>query len=150
MPVAEKDPSDNQESYKQYKGEIASTRAGIVQKRKLIVTQNLQLTQDEAPKFWPLYERYRKEMTKVSDREVKLITDYADDYNNKTLTDKKAIALLKEAITIDEQRLKIKKKFLADFKQVLPPKKVVRFYQIENKMDAELDYTLARQIPLVE
>jgi len=46
--------------------------------------------------------------------------------------------------------LKVQKQYLRKFRKVLPALKVVRFYQLENKMDAEIDAELAVFIPLME
>jgi hypothetical protein len=46
--------------------------------------------------------------------------------------------------------LKIKQKYLQDFREALPARKAARFYQLENKMDAELKSQLALIIPLID
>ena len=93
-----------------------------------------------------LYREYRLAALKVGDRIVTLITTYADNYQN--LTDKDADKLLTEFVRIEEERARLKAQYLPKFKKVLPPKKVVRFYQIENKLDTALLAEVGQAIPL--
>ena len=44
----------------------------------------------------------------------------------------------------------MRRDYVAEFAKVLPGRKVARFYQIENKMDAVIRYDLAATIPVVE
>jgi len=50
---------------------------------------------------------------------------------------------------VQSDLLKVRKKYLKKFKKVLPPKTLARFYQIENKLDAVSNVTMAQGIPLV-
>ena len=116
--------------------------------RKALVAANLTLTDEEAGKFWPLYDRYQTELNGVQDRTVKVIEDYAASFKN--LSDDKAMKLADDYLSAEGDRVKIRRTYLDQFAKVLPGRKVVRFYQIENKMDAVLRYDLAREIPVVE
>ena len=73
--------------------------------KKVVVAENMQLTESEATVFWPVYEKYQTEMTAVGDRTVKLIEDYAANY--KTMTDEMAGKLLKEMMAIQGERVKL-------------------------------------------
>ena len=75
-----------------------------------------------------------------------LITTYADNYQS--LTDKVADKLLTEFVRIEVERPRLKAQYLPKFKNVLPVKKVARFYQIENKLDTVILAELAEAIPL--
>jgi hypothetical protein len=77
-----------------------------------------------------------------------LIKDYGDSF--KDMNNEKARALLDESITIESLGLKLRQAYLPKFRKVLPEKKVARYYQIENKIQATLNYELAKEIPLVQ
>jgi hypothetical protein len=77
-----------------------------------------------------------------------LIKDFAASYDS--MSDEKASDLLKQQMAIDEDRLKLKKSYLGKFEKVLPQKKVARYYQIERKLDASVQYEAAKAIPLVK
>ena len=78
-----------------------------------------------------------------------MIQDYANAYNANTLTNAQAKSMFGEWMSIEEAGLQLKKKFAPKFEAILPAKKVVRFYQIDNKLDAMINFELARVIPLV-
>ena len=122
------------------------TRALINTERQALVTKAMDLTPGEMQRFWPLYREYRSETKKVGDRIVALINTYADNYQN--LTDKTADKLLTEFVGIEQERARLKAQYLPKFKQVLPPRKVARFYQIENKLDIAILAEMAQAIPL--
>lgn len=116
--------------------------------KKLFVAENLQLTEKEAKAFWPVYERYQNELFLLRARSMNLIKNYADNYE--TMTNAMAKKLLDEFMTIETLRIKLAGTYLSQFRKVLSEKKVARYYQIENKINAGLYYELAAQIPYVK
>ena len=115
--------------------------------RKALVAVNLDLTDEEAKKFWPAYDHYQEQMSAVQDRLVKVIEDYIANFDK--LTDEKAMQIVKDYLAVEADGVKVKQENLAAFSAALPGKKVARFYQIENKMDAVVRYKLAETIPVV-
>jgi hypothetical protein len=122
-------------------------RTIIQSERKLLVSQGLILTTDEASAFWPVYDRYMLDMKSAGDLRVKVITDYAASYGN--LTDDVASQLISDSLRYQEKVLKVRKGYLRKFRKAIPETKLARFYQIENKLDAITNFVLADQIPLV-
>jgi hypothetical protein len=116
--------------------------------KKALVAANLTLTDQEAAAFWPLYDRYQDELRAVQERGVQVIQDYTASF--KDLSNEKAMKLADDWLAAEGDRVKVRRTYLDQFGKVLPGKKVVRFYQIENKMDAVLRYDLAGRIPVVE
>jgi len=116
--------------------------------KKLLVAANMELTESEAKAFWPLYQKYQDELFLLRARTARLIKDYSEAY--KDMKDEKAKALLDESITIESMGLKLRQAYLPKFRKALPEKKVARYYQIENKIQATLNYELAKEIPLVQ
>lgn len=115
--------------------------------RKMIVSQELNLSPAESSAFWPIYDRYTTDMKSAGDLRVKVITDYAASYDD--MSDATARQLIDDMIRHQEKVLKIRKSYLGKFRKALPETKLARFYQIENKLDAITNFALARQIPLV-
>ena len=117
--------------------------------KKLLVAANMQLTESEAKGFWPVYEEYQKDLTGINQRIAKLIESYAVDYQSNTLTDEKAKKLTDELVAIGEAEAKLQKASVPKLSKVLPPKKVARYLQIENKIRALVKFDLAKGVPLV-
>ena len=131
-------------------GEIDQDRAFILldnQKRELIV-KYMQLTVQESEAFWPIYNDYQKAFRRVADRMIKLIKAFAKEHEN--LSDEKAEAMLDEYFLIEEEKLSIKKSYLNKFRAVLPPKKVLWYYQLENKIEVGFLYEVASGVPFVK
>ena len=116
--------------------------------KKLLVAANIQLTEAEAKKFWPIYEDYQKELHKLNDQIAMLLVDYARDYNAKTLTDAKASALFDRSMAIEEAEIKLKRSTAAKVRKVLPGMKATQYMQIENKIRALVKYEIAGEVPL--
>ena len=136
--LAQDKPADNMEIVKEK----------IQTDKKLFIATNMQLTESEAKTFWPVYEAYQKEFSKLKDREIQLIGDFAANYQ--TMSDDVAKNLLDDSLSIDSDHLKLRQSYASKFRGVLPDKKVARYYQLESKIDAVLEYELARRIPLVQ
>jgi hypothetical protein len=116
--------------------------------KKAFVSVNLALADDEARAFWPVYDRYQHELGAVQDRLVRLIEEYSASFGK--LGDEEAEKLARDYLAIERDRAKVRESFLEPISEALPGRKVMRFYQIENKIDAVLRYELARSIPVVE
>lgn len=116
--------------------------------KKLFVAANMELTESEAKGFWPLYDRYQKDLEKLGKRTLGLIKNYAMNFEN--MSDEAAKKMLEEWLTVEMERQKLREAYLPKFREVLPDKKVVRYYQLENKILAVVNYELAAQIPLVQ
>jgi hypothetical protein len=123
-------------------------RAIIAADRKELVKAALDLTEQEAAAFWPVYDRYMADLGKARDQRVKLILDFAGSYDS--MTDATAGKLIDDALKYEEQLLSVRKKYLKEARKVLPATKAARFYQIENKLDAIGDFVIADQIPLMK
>ena len=130
--------------------ELDNARAMIQESREAIIREDLRLTDDEAARFWPLYEEYRGDLMPIQDQYVELIADYMKNYEAGTLSDAYADELLDDYFDIKGGILQIRKRYIRRFKRILPSLKVARFYQLENKMNADMDIELALLVPLVE
>ncbi len=116
--------------------------------RKALVAVNLELSAEEAGKFWPLYERYQNEINAIGDRVAALIDDYTASFHD--LSNEKALQLMEDYLAAEAERIQVRRTYLGEFAKILPGRTVARFYQIENKMDAVLRYDLAATIPVVD
>ncbi len=65
------------------------------------------------------------------------------------MSEEMADRMLTGHLEIQERELKLRQKYLRRFKKVLPTLKVAKLYQVENKLDAVLNYQLATQIPMI-
>ena len=118
--------------------------------KKLVVAQNLQLTDAEGTAFWPVYDAYQRDLEQINKRLTTMILAYADAYNKGPVANDVAKKLLDESLAIDDAEAKLKSSSAPKILAVLPVNKAARYIQVENKIRAVLRYELAAGIPLVE
>ena len=116
--------------------------------KKLVVATTLDLTEGEAKAFWPVYNAYQSDMITYYDRVAKLIDTFAQAYGS--MTDEAATKLLGDFLTLETDYAALLKSYAPRFRRVLPPVKLARLYQVENKMRALVNYEIAREIPLAK
>jgi pyruvate-formate lyase-activating enzyme len=111
-----------------------------------IITKGMQtFTDEEAKRFWPIYESYMAERGNFLDARVAVIKAYADDYN--TMTDAKAQELLNRRFEQLKLRNKMDEKFRPQFATALSPRRLVRFYQIQHELEVLMELKAVSQIP---
>ncbi len=118
--------------------------------KKAIVAANMQLTDAEARAFWPIYDAYQKGLDATSARLGNMITSYADAYKSGSITDQTAKRLLQESIAIDDEEMRLRKRYAAKLAAAIPAAKAVRLMQIDNKVRAAIRYEITANIPLVQ
>ena len=123
------------------------TRQAAETQRRVLVSGVLLMTDEESKSFWPLYDSYEKERRPIDERADHLVADFVAAYQ--TMADTQAKAMLQEELNIDVARLKLRRDFMDRMGRVLPARKLVRFFQIQSKLDAVIRADISRQIPLV-
>ena len=130
----------------QERDEIELMLAQIRTNRQAIVTENLALTAEESAVFWPLYRQFQNDRASMVDRTMKMLTEFRDNFDG--LSEEQAKALVDEYFKIQKEELRLNEKYLREFRKILSQKKTLRYFQIENKLDAIIDYDLSQVIPL--
>ncbi len=133
-------------SAQQERDEIEILRAQIGADRQALVAANMNLSATQAENFWPLYRKYQADRNKLIDRRVAILTEFRDDYMG--MTAEQAEQILIDALKLEKDILKLKGSYRKKFLKVLAPRATLRYYQIENKLDTVINYTLAGVVPL--
>jgi len=115
--------------------------------KKLLVAENMRMTEAEAAAFWPVYDAFQADLATLNTNAVNLVTFYANNYQS--MSDTAATRMLDQFLAIERDRAALLQSYRPKFGAVLPPLKVARYYQIENKVRAVLNYELAKGIPLM-
>ncbi|HHS95064.1 MAG TPA: hypothetical protein ENJ45_00620 [Phaeodactylibacter sp.] len=92
--------------------------------RIAFITERLQLTPQEAEKFWPLYNEYEAE-------KKKLHMKFRKDNREEEITDSQADELVDASFVLQEKELQLKKKYYAKLKKVISPKKLILLQKAE-------------------
>lgn len=124
-------------------------QAKITADKKLLVAENMDLTDAEAKNFWPIYDAYQKDLERINNRLAELINEYAVVYNANTVTNEKARQLLDEALKVESAEIQLKQSYIPKIAKVLSGVKTVRYIQIENKVRALVRYEISEMVPLI-
>ena len=124
-------------------------REKLMADKKLVVAENMQLTESEARAFWPVYEAYQKDLDALNKRAVAMIKSYSDLWKTRSMNDEKARNLVSEFLSIQSDEPRIMQSYVAKLNMLLPSTKVARYVQIENKIRSLIRYDAAARIPLV-
>jgi len=106
----------------------------------------LDLTEAEAEAFWPIYEDYAAVKGALWDERIDVIKMFLSGYD--TMGPEVARGLLGASFEIDAKMVALERAFADRFDDVLPPAKVVRLFQAENKLETMMSMEIAKDIPL--
>jgi hypothetical protein len=127
---------------------IQLLRQNIRSERKKVVAANMPLTETEATKFWPVYDRYIAETIKVNDVRFALLEEYAKNFD--TTTEEQADSFIKRWLALDQDNTQLRLKHISDFEKVISRKKTAMFFQIDRRVSMMIELQLASQVPLVK
>jgi hypothetical protein len=140
------DPAQSKEANTQ--AYIRLLRADLKTSKRALIRESMQLDEKQAAAFWPIYNQYDVEQTRLGDQKLSLIQDYAHDFLS--MTDDKANQLANRALELDDQRQTLRRKYYDLLKQALPTILVVRFFQLESQIQLIIDLQIASNLPIIE
>ncbi len=114
--------------------------------KKAIVLSNMGLKGTTKQKFGTLYDMYQEELMIQRMAELNLIGNYA--LNHKNMTDKTSDLLMIEWLSLEAAALQLKKEYMVKFKEVMPSADVIRYFQIENRLQLLREVERSSLIPL--
>ena len=123
-------------------------RADLKTQRKEIITELMQFDDEDAAKFWPLFEQYDAELSKIGDGRMELIVEYARNYEN--LTNDQADTLMSKAFELEVQRAQLKKKYFDRMKEALSATQATRFFLVENQIQHIIDLQISSGLPVAK
>ncbi len=129
---------------------IRETQALVASEFRQILREEMLLTDEESKAFWPLYERYSAEKRVINEPYLAGLIEYVDRYYNGDLSDEHARRLMNDYFEVQRALLKKRQDYVKRFGQIMSSIKVMRFFQLENKVQAEVNAALALTIPLAD
>jgi Spy/CpxP family protein refolding chaperone len=133
-------PVNVEEAMKAFRADLQASRADIIAK-------NVQLTAEQAAKFWPLFERYQKEQSAIIDAQLKGVQQYAEKFEK--LDDATAMSLVKAHLERDGRMNALRQQWLGEFQKVLPGRTAARIIQIDRRISLAQQMEISSQIPLI-
>ena len=130
--------------------QLEESRIELEAKKKVQISKSLELSSEQGDDFWAVYADYERELGQSTKDSFNLIRKFSAGYENGTITEQSAVNMMAEFFRIEARKLQTKQSYLSRFQQVMPAKKVFRFYQIDNKIDSLIRCDIARKLPLIE
>ena len=137
--------SDQEKNIQAYVGLL---RSDVRKAKSQVISEVMQFDSGQAAKFWPIYKEFETEFTKIGDDVQALVKDYVSNYDR--MTQETADRLATKLLTIEQQRLDLKKKYYVRLKGSLDAVTATRFLQVENQLEKLLDLQLAAQLPAMD
>ena len=126
--------------------ETQALLAQVQTDRRALVLRAMRLDDTQARAFTPIYDRYQLDQKDLMQRAVDLLTTYASNYES--MTDDAAEKLTKRWFALQQDELELVEDYSKQLDRVLPATRVLRFIQIENKLNTLQRFATVRNIPL--
>lgn len=104
------------------------------------ITEKLDLTPQEAQKFWPVYNEYQ---AKKQDLQKSLAGKYKDYRLSREATEKQATELIDSSLIGMQANLDLARDYYGKLKAILPPQKIVLLFNAERQFRRALLQRLA-------
>ena len=126
--------------------DIQILKSNLRAQKKQIVAANMDLTEAEAEKFWPVYNRYATDLATIYDTKIALFQEYLENYDS--MSGEQAESYLRRRAAVEEQMMQVRLKYLPEFRKVLTGRETALFYQIDWRLDLMMNLQLA-QAPVI-
>ena len=123
-------------------------RQDIRSQRKQLIASNLNLTDQEATKFWPVYDQYVSELITINDKKFGLIQEYADNYGK--LTNEQSLTFIRRWLDSDIEVAQLRQKYVPIVSKVLDGKKSATFFQLDRRIAMMIELQLSSRMPIVQ
>jgi Spy/CpxP family protein refolding chaperone len=124
---------------------IAVVRANMRADRTTLITTGMNFNDKDGAAFWPIYQQYEYERSRLDDRRAAVIKQYTQKYPN--LTDAEAKAMAEQMLDCESRQAELKKKYYKKFNKVLPALTVTKFFQLERRVDLLMDMNVESSLP---
>ena len=128
--------------------DVQLLRSDIRSAKKQIIAESMNLTEAQAVKFWPVYDAYTQENTKLGDSTYALVKEYAQNYEN--MTDTQADSLVERMARLDVQTATLRQEWIPKFRKVLTGKQTALFFQLDRRINLLLNVQFAAKIPILK
>ncbi len=126
--------------------DIQLFRKDVRSMKKQIVAANMDLTDAEAEKFWPVYDQYTADLGKINDTKAALIKEYLQDYG--TMDGDQAEEYIRKRAALEQSLTALRLRYIPVFRKVLTGRETAQFFQIDWRLGLMIDLQLA-QMPLI-
>jgi len=127
--------------------DIQLLRSDVQSAKNDIIAHTMQFSDAESTAFWPVYRDYARDQQAIGDERVRLIKDYAANYDS--MNDDKAKGLAQRMMSIDSKTVALRESYWPKFMKALGAKRAAKFYQVDSRLSMIINVQLASEIPLI-
>ena len=127
---------------------IESILAEIRSYKRDYIEEKMHLTSEEKEKFWPVYDKYQEALRDLDEDYVLFV--WANMEDTLISSNDKAQTIIKEFLDIETKRIELIKTFAGQFGEVLPPRKLIRYLQLESRAKTYMNNRVEKMIPLLD
>jgi hypothetical protein len=128
--------------------DLDTLREELRSSRKQMTAATLTLSDAEATRFWPVYDRYAAERTHIKDAQYALIAEYANTYGK--YDDKGATDFIARWLDQDVKLTTLRARYVPIVGKVLPGVKAATFFQIDRRLSMAIDLRIASMLPILQ
>lgn len=138
-------PDDQNMDVKTY---VELMRTDLRAQKKQILSQSMGLDDAQAKAFWPIYNDYEHDLSKLNDKGIEIIKDYAKNYEN--MQEKTAKDIMNRSLDLQAEKLKLRKVYAKKMEKALSAKVAARFLQIDNVVNKMIELQIDSKLPLIK
>ena len=102
------------------------------------ITEQLELTTDEAQKFWPIYNANEEKQFELRHKKMRSIINKFENGGLEKWSDKEATSLIDQVESIEDELHDYKKKYIKELKTVISAKKIIKLKKAEDEFNRKL------------
>jgi hypothetical protein len=100
------------------------------------ITEKLNLTSNEAEKFWPVYNAFEASIDAIKSKDLRAVK--MEMRNGEDVSDQRAKELLEKLMTAEKDMHTTKLKLVNDLKKVISAKKIIQLKATEDQFNRKL------------
>ena len=128
--------------------DIKLFRKDVRSLKKQMIAANMNFSEDEAQKFWPIYDQYSAELAAINDTKFALLKEYTE--NHDTITNEQAEQYIRARASVEESIMQLRLKYLPVFRKALSGRLTALFFQLDWRLGLVMDLQVASQVPVIE
>ena len=127
---------------------IQMLKSNVQSDKIAIITETMNFTDEQSEKFWPIYSEFSNELSKLSDKRIANIKEFAANYDS--LTADKANELMENSFQYLQDRLNLNEEYYGTFAEALGPIVAAKYMQLERMIELIIDVQISANLPFAK
>jgi hypothetical protein len=140
-------PGDNRAPPQDASPDVQNKEAQLVETRRAIIRDTLQLEPEIARKFWPLYDAFQTQLSELRAKRRELLTDLGQGVDG--MTEAEAREYVLDKLEYEERRLNLSRAYFRKLAAFMSYKSLAVYIQVESKIRVFIEAGIEDSIPLI-